>query len=277
MTLADWPDVAVIGSRDMGPSHVLFLETEHMGETSDEGQDGRASQAASPRPVPRYRSRLPGFVQARPRLFIGLGCGIAVGFLLPSDWRVATRLLIAWNVATWLYFALASVLMATASQETLRKKATIEDDGRFVILILTALAALAAMGAIVAHLATVKDTTGIVKNMHVSLAVATIVSAWIFIHLMFSLHYAHDYFFERVASGGRPAKKVGGLTFPGTKDPDYLDFLYFSFVIGVACQTADVVITSQGMRRTALAHCVLAFFFNSAVLALTINIAAGLI
>ncbi|MGO9685493.1 MAG: DUF1345 domain-containing protein, partial [Beijerinckiaceae bacterium] len=132
-------------------------------------------------------------------------------------------------------------------------------------------------GAIFAQLTTVKTLTGLLKDLHIALAAATIVSAWTFTHLMFGLHYAHDYFLERAGSEARPAKKAGGLIFPGTKEPDYFDFLYFSFVIGVACATADVEITSRPMRRAALVHCVLAFFFNSAVLALTINIAAGLI
>ncbi|MGO9133002.1 MAG: DUF1345 domain-containing protein [Methylovirgula sp.] len=105
----------------------------------------------------------------------------------------------------------------------------------------------------------------------------TIVSAWALIHVMFALHYAHEFVLERAARGAKPAKGRGGLIFPGTETPDYVDFVYFSYIIGVACQTADVEISSAEMRRIALLHGVLAFFFNSAVLALTINIAAGLI
>jgi uncharacterized membrane protein len=93
----------------------------------------------------------------------------------------------------------------------------------------------------------------------------------------YALHYAHEYFDEYFTEPGKPAAERGGLVFPGTGNPGYFDFLYFSYVIGVASQTADVNITSPAMRRVALVHCVLAFFFNSAVLALTINIAAGLI
>jgi uncharacterized membrane protein len=93
---------------------------------------------------------------------------------------------------------------------------------------------------------------------------------------MFALHYAHDYFAAEENLDDGPDRLRGGLKFPETENPDYYDFLYFSYVIGVAAQTADVEITSKGMRKTALVHCVLAFFFNSAVLALTINIAAGL-
>jgi uncharacterized membrane protein len=251
-----------------------------MGQRMSDAGDER-SERGDAAPAPRRASlgdltslRVLG---GRPRLFIAMVCGIAFGLVLPAEWRVITRLLLGWNAATWLYFVLAAIMMVRASGETIKKKAELQDEGRFVILIMASLAGIAAIGAIVAHLATVKDNVGILKDLHIALAAATIVSAWTFIHLMYALHYAHDYFFERAATPRRPAKYAGGLNFPGTKEPDYFDFLYFSFVIGVACQTADVEITSQPVRRTALAHCVLAFFFNSAVLALTINIAASLI
>ena len=240
-------------------------------------QNAGTSPAAEPEETPGRAARLLRIVQGRPRLFTAMLLGITVGVLLPAQWRPVTRLLIGWNAATWLYFVLSAIMIRSASHETIRKKADLQDDGRFAILIMSSIAAVAAIGAIVAHLATVKDMAGLSKGLHIGLAAATIVSAWIFIHLMYALHYAHDYFIERAATPDRPAKKAGGLTFPGTKEPDYFDFLYFAFIIGVACQTADVAITSQSVRRTALVHGVLAFFFNSAVLALTINIAAGLV
>ncbi|MHB8886809.1 MAG: DUF1345 domain-containing protein [Methylovirgula sp.] len=226
----------------------------------------------------RSRLRVPWrVVQARPRLFISIVCGIVLGLLLPADWRVNTRILMGWNAGAFLYFVLAGMMILTASDESISRRAETQDEGRFVILILTTLAAAMAIGAIVAQLATVKDLKGLSKDLHVTLAAVTIVSAWALIHLMFALHYAHEYVIERAARNAKPAKERGGLVFPGTEAPDYVDFLYFSYVIGVASQTADVAISSPAMRRIALVHCVLAFFFNSAVLALTINIAAGLI
>ncbi len=206
-----------------------------------------------------------------------MACGIVVGLLLPADWRVNTRLLIGWNAGAFLYFILAGRMIVTDSHEKITRRAETQDEGRFVILVLATLAAAMAIGAIVAQLGSLKDTKGLLKDLHIALAAATIVSAWALIHLMFALHYAHEYVIERAARDTRPAKGRGGLVFPGSETPDYLDFLYFSYVIGVACQTADVEISSPAMRRIALVHCVLAFFFNSAVLALTINIAAGLI
>jgi uncharacterized membrane protein len=216
-------------------------------------------------------------LRAHPRLFIAAAAGIFTGLLLPASLRLTTRLLIAWNVAAWLYFVSAGVMIARATPQTLRARAEASDEGRLFILLLTCLAAVASIAAIVAQLAAVKELTGIVKGLHVGLAAMTIVTAWFFIHLTFAFHYAHEYFDEMPDEPGQSRTGRGGLIFPGTDEPDYYDFLYFSYVIGVACQTADVAIGSGPMRRAAVLHGVLAFFFNSAVLALTINIAAGLI
>lgn len=216
-------------------------------------------------------------VRGHPRLFAGMAVSLLAGVLLPDSIHLATRLLIAWNAGTWLYFIASGIMIARATPQLVRRRARMSDEGRFFILVFTSLAAIAAIAAIVAHLAIVKDLSGTMKGLHMGLAAATIVSAWFFIHLTYALHYAHEYFDEYFAEPDRPAAERGGLAFPGTEHPDYYDFLYFSYVIGVACQTADVIISSRAMRRVALVHCVLAFFFNSAVLALTVNIAAGMI
>ncbi len=216
-------------------------------------------------------------VRGHPRLFAGMAVSLLADVLLPDSIRLATRLLIAWNAGTWLYFIASGIMIAQATPQSVRRRARMGDEGRFFILVFTSLAAIAAIAAIVAHLAIGKDLSGTMKGLHMGLAAATIVSAWFFIHLTYALHYAHEYFDEYFAEPDRPAAERGGLAFPGTEHPDYYDFLYFSYVIGVACQTADVNISSRAMRRAALVHCVLAFFFNSAVLALTVNIAAGMI
>ena len=216
-------------------------------------------------------------LRARPRLLTSMACGIIVGLVLPGEWWVNTRVLLGWNSGAFLYFILAGTMILTSSHEKISQRAENQDEGRFAILILTILAAAMAIGAIIAQLGTVKDLKGLEKDLHIALAAVTIVSAWALIHLMFALHYAHEFVMERAANGARPAKGRGGLIFPGPEAPDYVDFLYFSYVIGVASQTADVEISSPSMRSIALVHGVLAFFFNSAVLALTINIAAGLI
>jgi uncharacterized membrane protein len=225
-----------------------------------------------------FRCWLPlRIVRGHPRLFASMAVSILAGVLLPDPFRPATRLLIAWNAGTWLYFIASGIMIARATPQSMRRRARMSDEGRFFILVLTSLAAIAAIAAILAEFAIVKDLSGTIKGLHIALAAATIVSAWFFIHLTYAFHYAHEFFDEYFAEPGRPAAERGGLAFPGTEHPDYYDFLYFSYVIGVACQTADINISSRAMRRVALVHCVLAFFFNTAVLALTINIAAGLI
>lgn len=216
-------------------------------------------------------------VLARPRLFISFGVGIVSYFLQPSSWTSVTRGLAAWNVGTWLYLLLAAIMMASESPEDVRERARAQDESRLVILTFSLVAAAASFGAIVMELGSVKDMHGWAKAGHIALVVATIVSAWAFIHLMFALHYAHEYAMQWRTHPDKPDNQRGGLYFPDTSMPDYGDFLYFSFVIGVATQTADVSVTSPSMRRLVVVHGIFAFFFNTTLLALTINIAAGLI
>lgn len=216
-------------------------------------------------------------VRARPRLFISLAFGVLVGFLLPSDWRVITRILIGWNSGIFFYFVAVAGMVISADRDSMARRAAEQDDGRVTILFLTVIAATAAFGAIFYQLLMVKDVHGLQRAFHLLLAATTVISAWAFIHVMFALHYASECFSERELKTSPAAKAHGGLRFPGDETPDYFDFFYFSFVIGVACATADVNITSRMIRRTATIHCIVAFFFNSAVLALTVNIAAGLV
>ncbi len=218
------------------------------------------------------------FVVGRPRLLASLAAGI-VGFLLleTTVLPLVTRLLLAWNVGTWLYIGLYLAMIATSDERVIRWRARITDEGQFLILVLASLAAVASLAAIFAELSLAKDLKGSSKDLALGLSGATVLSAWVFIHLTFALHYAHEYFDETKAVEGEKPTLRGGINFPDTENPDYWDFMYFSFIIGVASQTADVSIGSKVIRRTSLVHSILAFFFNSAILALTINIAASLI
>lgn len=209
---------------------------------------------------------------ARPRLFICVFIGAATVFLLPLSLaqHLITRMIVGWNVGACLYLALAARMMFWSSHERMRKRALQQDEGRMLILGLVVMAALMSIGAIVAELAVVKDMHGTLRYAHIALTVLTILSSWAFTQLMFALHYAHDYY--AAEARGFP----GGLEFPGGHAPDYGDFLYFSCVIGTSGQTADVSFACRAMRRIGTLHCVLAFFFNTTLLALTINIASGL-
>ncbi len=210
---------------------------------------------------------------ARPRLFLCAAIGIAVFWWIPQDLarQTITRAIVAWNVGACLYLALAMKMMFWSSHERMRSRALQHDEGRAVVLTLVVTAALACIGAIVAELAVVKDLKGTIRTAHISLAAMTIVSSWAFTQVMFALHYAHGYYATEVRG------EHGGLEFPGGHPPDYGDFLYFASVIGTSGQTADVSFTNRKMRRTGTVHCVLAFFFNTTLVALTINIASGLL
>lgn len=208
----------------------------------------------------------------RPRLYIACAATIAVYFLCPGGWPVATRALIAWNVGALLFIGLIGMMIAGAGEGSLRGRAFREDDNEWVLLLFGAGAACASIGAIVAELAAVKNLVGLDKGLHIGLTAATILSAWTFIHLLFALHYSQIYY----ATQRGAAELRAGLRFPDEREPGYGDFLYYAFVIGCACATADVETKSKMMRRLTMVHGVVAFFFNTIILALTINIAAGL-
>ena len=204
-------------------------------------------------------------IRARPRLFWSAAVGAGVTALLTvTDWQRATRVLVGWDVGVTLYLALVAHMMWRSDVDHIRGRATLEDEGQLAILVLTGLAALASLAAIFAELGISARGDG--SALRAAHAVLTILLSWVFIHTMFALHYAHE-FYDVTA---------GGLAFPkGGGDPDYWDFVYFSFVIGMTSQVSDVAVTSQELRRIVTAHGVLSFVFNAALLALSVNLAAG--
>ncbi len=218
------------------------------------------------------RKLVPHHVRARPRVFIATAAAIATGLLLPTEiaTHLVTRLLISWNVGTCLYVILAAIMMVRSSHHHMRSRAQFQDDGQLVILILVVITGVASLAAIAGELVVVKDMHGAVKVAHIALTGATVLSSWAFIQIMFAIHYAHEYY--AALSHGQPA----GLEFPHDDKPDYGDFFHFSVVIGTSGQTADVSFVSKSMRRIGTVHCILAYLFNTTVLALLINIGASL-
>lgn len=213
----------------------------------------------------RSMSRPVRLVYARPRTFIALGAGVLVSVLLPGSFRLVTRLLIGWDALVAVYLVLVYAMMAGNDHRHIRRAAILQDDGRFITLMMIALGAFASMAAIVSELGIYRGLPGLV------LATATIALSWAAVHTTFALHYAHDYY-----RGAKP----GGLQFPGgdaNEPADYWDFVYFSFVIGMTAQVSDVGITEKTIRRTATAHGIVSFVYNTALLALTVNIAASAI
>jgi uncharacterized membrane protein len=205
-------------------------------------------------------------VYARPRTFISMAIGIVAFFLLPGSLRLVTRLLVGWDVFVSFYLALVYIMVLRSSIAHIRRNAVLQDDGRFLILLVTALGAFASIAAIVFELgASNRSGPGL------ALATITIALSWAAVHTAFSLHYAHDYY-----RGSKP----GGLQFPSgdtDDEADYWDFVYFSFVIGMTAQVSDVGITDRIIRRTATVHGIISFVFNTALVALMVNIAASAI
>jgi uncharacterized membrane protein len=222
--------------------------------------------------VPETRNnplrRFVRIVRTRPRLFLAGLLGIAVAALLPSQLRLETRSLVAWDIAVALYLVFAFRLMMNSDINRIRRRAAMQDEGRIAILVLVVAVAMASLAAILVELGGAKDANRQPGNL--ALAAVTILLSWAFTHIIFALHYAHEYYDEN-------AHKGGGLNFPGETAPDYWDFVYFSFVIGMTSQVSDVAVTSPAIRRLVTAHGVVSFIFNATLLALTVNIAAGAI
>jgi uncharacterized membrane protein len=193
---------------------------------------------------------------------------LSVIAIFVTRWRLATCLLVGWDVSVALYLGLALQMMARSDVRRIRLRAARQDEGQFTILTLTVGAALASLGAIFAELST-SATGGTRQPGHLILATLTILLSWALIHTIFALHYTHEYYDDTAGQG---------MAFPGGEaDPDYWDFVYFSFVVGMTSQVSDVAITSKVIRRTATVHGIVSFMFNAALLALTVNIAAGAI
>lgn len=213
-----------------------------------------------------------GIVRARPRLFLSAAIGVvATGALAAfTGCRPATRLLVGWDIGVALYLALALHMMARSDVGLIRRRAATQDEGQFAILVLTVAAALASLAAIFVELGGAGRTTEARELTPALLAILTIALSWAFVHTIFALHYAHEFYDETDG---------GGLAFPGgdSPEPDYWDFVYFSLVIGMTSQVSDVGVTNQQIRRTVAAHGVVSFVFNTALLALTINLAASAI
>ena len=211
----------------------------------------------------------------RPRLTAAVLVGVAVAVLLallPNPLRLSTRAVFAWDAALAVFIVSTLKMMCDCDDTRIRARAAGQDEGQHVILLLSVAAAFVSVLAIAAELSLAKAEHGVIKGLRVALAFVTVLASWGFVQMIFALHYAHEYYADARAGGAHKR----GLLFPEDDTPDYWDFLHFGAVIGVAAQTADVAFTSKSMRRTGTVHGLVAFIFNTVVLALTINLLAGL-
>lgn len=209
-------------------------------------------------------------LRLRPRLLASAGAGLLLALAWPGPLPGLTRALLGWNTGVWLYLLLLLRMMVQADHHHLRDKARAQADSVAAVLLLAVAGALASLAAIALELAQVRHGVNAVQGWpYLLLAIATVAGSWLLLPVEFALAYASIY---HRGSGSH------GLEFPGSKEPpDYLDFMYFAVTLAATSQTSDVAVSSRPMRRLVLLHAALSFVFNTGVLALTINILAGLI
>jgi uncharacterized membrane protein len=215
-----------------------------------------------------------GAVPALWRVLAALALALAAYGLAPPDLRLAGRLVAAWDAFAFVSLVLLWAAILTAAPDHIRSVATAEDPGRVVSFGLIVVGACASFLGVVVLLRTLHTLPPATLVGHVALAITAVAAAWLLLHSVFTLRYAHLFYDPDTDGNGQE----GGLEFPGNEaNPDYLDFAYFSFVVGMTAQTADVSISSRTLRRLALLHGVLSFGFNTAVVALSISGLAGVL
>lgn len=211
---------------------------------------------------------MPFLARTHPRLSGAALFGLATGLLVPAD-SIVSKILIGWNAGVWTYLVLMFWLTIRAKAPDVRRIAEVEDENASLVLFVVCIAALASLATITLELAGSRDLETSRKLMHYGFTALTVTGSWLLIGVIFCVHYARLFY---TWSGKEPALRFAeGLT-----TPNYWDFLYFSFTIGVAVQTSDVGVATRGIRKIVLAQSLIGFVFNTAILGFSINIAAGL-
>lgn len=207
--------------------------------------------------------------RSHPRLSAAALVGVLGGWLIPAnDW--IEHLLIGWNLGVWLYLLVILWLTLGASTDKVRKVASIEDENAGLVLFTVSIAAIASLAAVTLQLVAGSKLADGPTPMHYAFTGFTVAGSWLLIGTIFSLHYAHLFY---TAQENTPLLRFTD----GERHPDYWDFHYFSFTLSVAVQTSDVGVAGREMRRVVLAHSLVGFVFNTAILGFTINMAAALI
>ena len=215
----------------------------------------------------------------RPRLASGLLIGLVVYAVLlvftSLSWRL--RFISAWDIGASFVLAALFFGLRKSSTEDIKRMALRQDGGKWAVLLLALVAATASLVVIASEMPLVKGATGIEQAARVVYVIYTVVLSWAFMHTMFALHYAHDYYMDADLSVPARNTESQSLVFPGGQMPMYGDFLYFSFTVGMTFQVSDVQIADAEMRRVVLLHGTTSFFYTTGILALAINLVAGLI
>ncbi|HVM84936.1 MAG TPA: DUF1345 domain-containing protein [Candidatus Binatia bacterium] len=236
---------------------------------------------------------LPPFLTARGRLLAALALGLGfygIASLSPTEAWIGTlpmRLALAWDVVAIAYLGMAFVMMRNPDRARIRARAKVIDINLFEIVAVAVAAGLVSLFAVALVLARARGLESGVRAAHLAVGIVTVFFSWVALHTLFAVHYAHVFYDPAEQDqapkapgdktpAAKPRRDRGGLEFPGEKEPDYWDFVYFSVVIGMTCQVSDVQVTSRALRHLVTAQGVIAFFYNTVVVALAVNIAAGM-
>ncbi len=222
-------------------------------------------------------------LKASTRFTVAILFAVGLFFLLPAHFRLSSKIVLASTTFTLISTLMIWAVIASTNVDDLRKIAEKEDSSVSVIFILVLLLAFGSLFTVVLLLGSVKQLNTLVLTQHILFSILAVASSWILVHSVYTLHYARIYYSNLLdeenllKDNDLPKRGMGGVDFPGDDEPDYMDFAYFSFIIGMTSQVSDVQITSRQVRRVALAHGLLSFLFNTFIVAISINIIAGLI
>ncbi|HAL81198.1 MAG TPA: DUF1345 domain-containing protein [Mucilaginibacter sp.] len=224
------------------------------------------------KPDKRFFFRL----DAHYRVMIALAFSLVTFFCLNGKITTPALILVVWMACALTIILLNWIIIFSSHPREVRRIAKLQDSSLTFIFMFVTAASIASLGAIIYLLKSTKGLPYAAKNEHILLAIGAVIISWFLLHTIYTLRYAHLYYDTDTDIDGK-TKDVGGLQFPGKDEPDYLDFVYFSFIVGMTFQVSDVNITSRRIRRVCTLHALLAFAFNTAILALSINVISGMV
>lgn len=220
------------------------------------------------------RARAARVVMGHPKTFAALLLVLVAFAALPRAMAPLTRAITAWDLGAIALLAMLAVTFATEGDDAaIARNAERQQEGEWTMFAVSLAGVAFSFAALAGELSASKGLPGVAHDLHLVLVATTLLVSWLVTHILFAMRYAHEYYAVSVPGAGVD----GGLAFPGNTPPDYWDFVYFAVVLGMTCQVSDVQVTSRKLRRLATAHGLLAFLFNTVVVALTVNIAAGVL
>jgi uncharacterized membrane protein len=208
---------------------------------------------------------------ARPHLFSGVAVGAVSYFLLTPVPGAAIRAVAAWDIGSAVFLIAAAVSFFRIQDRDISADAKRQQEGEWSVFALTVIGAAMSFASIFLFSGASSDHKSL-KAAYLAFVIATLALSWLTTHVSFAYRYAHEFYTKN--DKGEPD---GGIEFPNDDKPDYLDFIYFSFVLGMTFQVSDCNVTSKKLRRLATVQGLIGFLFNTVILALSVNIAASLL